>query len=112
MLARMTRLAALTLITAAAIGLTACSAADSAGVSEAALACDHFRNIAGDASAGILTDSELREKLQEVYEGSVIAPDDVRSAARELLAALTTGTSDEFATAVTEMGAACERAGH
>jgi len=36
----------------------------------------------------------------------------VQSAARDLLAAATSGTVDEFVEAVTEMGVACGDAGH
>lgn len=75
------------------------------------LACDHFRNIAGDASSGILTDAELREKLKEVDDNASIATVRVRNAARRMLAGATSGSSD-FEAAIREMGAACAAAGH
>lgn len=77
------------------------------------LACDHFRNIAADMSAGIMTVDEFREKLKEVEGNASIATPRIQEAATELLAAVTAGDSgDRFSAAVSEMGAACSEAGH
>jgi len=78
---------------------------------DAMLACSHFRNIASDYSAGLLTESELRTKLQEVYENSVIAGSAVRSAAKDMLAGSTAGDDTALADAVDRMGEACVAAG-
>jgi hypothetical protein len=73
------------------------------------LACRHFRNIANDAD--VLTDAEIREKMKEVHDDANIASPAVRTAAREVLAAITSGTNAEFATAVERLDRACEAAG-
>jgi hypothetical protein len=73
---------------------------------DAELACEHFRNIAGDFSAGLLTDSELREKLKEVYDNSIIAGSRIRRAAQDMLAASTAGDDGALADAVTRMAEA------
>jgi hypothetical protein len=56
----------------------------------AGLACGHLRNIAGDAGAGILSDTEFRDKIKEVYDTASVSNDaDIRMYSRELLAAVT-----------------------
>lgn len=79
---------------------------------ESRLACDHFRNIAADVNAGVLTESELREKLKEVESDSLIATPAVRSASIRMLSTITQGETDAFGQAVRDMDAACESAGH
>lgn len=54
----------------ALVGCNSSSTGGSEGDASADLACTHFRNVAVDASAGILTDAELRGKLQEVLRCS------------------------------------------
>ena len=76
----------------------------------AGLACDHFRNASGDAAAGLLTDSELRDKMKEVYDDSFGAGDAIHSAAQELLAEITSGNLSD--TAIYALGDACEAKGH
>lgn len=76
---------------------------------DSSLACNHFRNVAGDYD--VLTPAELREKLKEVYDNSIIASPEVRSAARSMLAAATAGDDSALGKAVREMGAACEDQG-
>lgn len=74
---------------------------------EATAACQHFRNVAGDAAAGVLTDAELREKFKQI-ESSALGSS-VHDEARGLLAAATSGTLD--ASDVRAMGHACEAVG-
>lgn len=77
---------------------------------QSALACDHFRNILDDV--GVLSAAELREKLKEVHGNASIAAPAVSSAARDLLAAATTGTSSEIQQAALDMSAACRATGN
>lgn len=79
---------------------------------QAGLACDHFRNIAGDVSAGTLTAGELRGKLKEVSSNAIIAPADVQEAATAMLRAATQGDDADLGAAVTDMDSACKAAGH
>jgi hypothetical protein len=51
------------------------------------LACKHFNNIMADINEGILNDSEIRSKVQEVYNDAITAP--VKAAASKLLADVT-----------------------
>lgn len=102
---------------AATVMLAACSGGGSGTTAAAGgddgseATCRHFRNIAGDASDGILTDEELRAKLKEVDDMAVIASTDIRDAARELLATVTSGTDAEQADAINALGEACRDAG-
>jgi hypothetical protein len=78
----------------------------------AELACGHFRNIANDAGAGILSDAEFRDKMKEVYETASVSEDaEIRSNARELLAAVTQEDVNRFSTAVAGFASACSRLG-
>lgn len=79
---------------------------------QSSLACDHFRNIAGDVTEGVLTDEELREKLKEVDDNAVIATPEVRGAARAVLRAITQGAGEGLSQAVEDMDEACSAAGH
>lgn len=73
-------------------------------------ACRTFRSVASDASAGHLTDAELRERLREVNEQSQMADDDdVRSAASDMFAAITQGDDVRFSSAIEEMASACAK---
>jgi hypothetical protein len=88
------------------------SAPTSEGDASAQLACSHFFNVARDASAGILTEAELREKLKEVNDDARVSDvSGVRNAAQAMLAAATSGDADSFTDAVTAMGDACRAAG-
>ena len=78
---------------------------------DSSLARDHFRNVMGDGSKGILTDEELRGKLQEVNDNAIIGTAEVQAAATNVAAA-TTGTEPEFAAAIYQMDAANDAAGH
>ena len=52
--------------------------------------CNHFRNVIADAGAGVLTNYELRAKLQEVYGSAKTAEPEIAEGARRSLAELTT----------------------
>jgi hypothetical protein len=73
------------------------------------VACTHFRNVLGDAD--VLSDAELREKLKEVEGNASIASPAVQAAARQLLAAVTSGTSGDVQAAATQMVTACAVSG-
>ena len=78
----------------------------------AGLACGHLRNIAGDAGAGILSDTEFRDKIKEVYDTASVSDDaDIRMYSRELLAAVTQQDIDRFSTAAAGFASACSRLG-
>lgn len=91
----------------------ACSPSDTelntAGSQEA---CSHFRNVAADYSAGVLTLNELRDKLVEVRDRSDSAAAGVRSASTSMLAAITSGDVDALSTAVKQMTVACQATGN
>lgn len=74
--------------------------------------CEHFRNVAGDVNAGILTDVELREKLKEVRERAVLGTPEVQEAATALLAAATSGVVADVRAGFARMDAACAATGH
>jgi len=72
------------------------------------VACRHYRNVMSDLNAGLLTDAELRSKVQEVYDDANVADEQsIRTAARELLASATAGDPDRFNAARGRMGSAC-----
>lgn len=75
-------------------------------------ACTEFRSAAQDQTDGVLTEEELRERLQKVDTYASIAEDQaVATAAHDLLSALTTHgyNAPETADAVTALGEACTR---
>lgn len=82
------------------------------GDASSRLACSHFFNVANDATAGVLTVEELREKLKEVNDNAKVseAPG-IRESARAMLAAVTSDDGDGFLEAVEAMGDACRAAG-
>jgi hypothetical protein len=73
------------------------------------LACDHFRNVLGDAD--VLTPQELRVKLQEVEGNANIATPAVQRSARALLVAATAGNTEGVTQAAGDLSAACRAAG-
>jgi hypothetical protein len=71
-------------------------------------ACEHFNNVYIDAADGVLSDTELRKKIQEVNEtASASTVPEIRTAARDVLSSLTTGTTDTAVTAMTKMLSEC-----
>jgi hypothetical protein len=99
-------------VTKATPSPAAASSSSNDGDASSRLACSHFFNVAGDASAGLLTEAELREKLKEVNDDARVSEvAGVRNAAQAMLAAITSGDADAFTAAVTTMGNACRTAG-
>lgn len=80
------------------------SSATVANVSATA-ACVHWHNIMGDVQAGILSDSEIREKVKEVRDDAITVG--VKNAATDLLAAVTSGNRSQVKTATVGMMLAC-----
>lgn len=79
--------------------------------SSAVLACRDFRSVVRDAQAGVLTDTELRDKLKGVEDtASVSEEPGVASSAREMLAAATAGNTEALAAAGDGMAEACRAA--
>jgi ABC-type Fe3+-hydroxamate transport system substrate-binding protein len=79
----------------------------------AGLACTHFRNVMGDAAKGLLTDAELRTKIQEVYDSAhVSASPGVASGAQSMLAAVTAGDPTAFTAASTAFDTTCKAVGN
>jgi hypothetical protein len=78
----------------------------------AELACTHFRDVARDYSAGVLTLSEFRTKVQEVWKDAQYSDTPgIAGGARGLLADLTAGHYDHAAKMVTRLARACTAAG-
>jgi hypothetical protein len=76
------------------------------------LACSHFRDIASDMSKGILTDAEIRSKMQEVYDSASVAQAaGIPDGAQSLLAAATAGDPTGLAIAISAFSTACSNAG-
>lgn len=74
------------------------------------LACDHFRNVAGDWD--ILTPEEKTRKLKEVHNDSAIATPAVKKWARAMVKHWIQFNDAKLARAVNNMGKACSEAGH
>jgi hypothetical protein len=91
-------------LTAMACGPTS-SSSKSSGGSDSTLACGHWDNIRGDVRAGILTDSEIRTKVSEV-RSSATSPA-VKSAATDLLAAVTSRSKSGITTSYAALTIAC-----
>jgi hypothetical protein len=74
----------------------------------AQMGCDHFRNVMSDVAAGLLTDSELRTKIKEVYDSAYVSTNTgIAPAATAMLAAITAGDSNALTTAIKDFGTAC-----
>lgn len=58
------------------------------------LACAHFTDVVTDIGNGLLTPSEVRQKLKEVYDDASIASPAVLASSRRLLAAYTADPDD------------------
>lgn len=101
----------LSLLVASLTLSTLLACADNSETNDSDLACDHFRNVRADFAAGILSTSELRQKLKEVYDNASIATDGVRSAAQQMLAAVTQDAGLALLDAMVDMDEACTAAG-
>lgn len=61
----------------------------------------------------MLTDAELREKLQEVQRSASVAESlELRAAAREMVVQVTRGTTSGFEDAASRFDSECSRLGH
>jgi hypothetical protein len=69
------------------------------------LACGHWANIRRDINDGVLTDAEAREKIGQVEDSAT--DDRVRAAARQLRAAITSGTHADIAAGLAALDRAC-----
>lgn len=104
--------------TFALVALTACGPSTSKSTSSggggssseghSSLACEHFSNIMGDVTAGILTDAELRTKISEVRDSATSSG--VRSAATTMLAAITRRDKVAVVSAASDLADACKAA--
>jgi hypothetical protein len=70
-------------------------------------ACTHFRNVFIDFRDGVLSFSELRQKLQEVRGSGSTAEPPIRAASTEVLAAVTDGDYPRFLEAASDLVDAC-----
>lgn len=100
---------------ATAIGvllLAAACRADSGPDGGATLACSQFSGVARDAADGLLTDDELRSKIQDVEsDASVSDEPGVAESARRMLAAVTPPIDPAaYSGAVDDFVAACNAA--
>lgn len=77
---------------------------------QSSLACDHFRNVAGDWD--IMRDEERARKLREVYDNAAIATNKVRQASRDLLKHYLARNEAKASAAIRRLDRACEDAGH
>jgi hypothetical protein len=106
------RLVAALLFSLLAAGCGGSESAQSGPDASARVACEHFRNVAGDVAAGILTDEELRAKVKEVYSAaSVTKEPGMADAARQLLSAATEGDPDRLLLNFQLFDAECDEAG-
>lgn len=105
----MRRMAAALTLAAALVGCGGGgSDADESSDAPAEMACMHFRNVAGDAASGLLTDDELRSKLQEVHDDARLADTaEIREQSEAMLAAVTQRDSQRASEAIEAFSAAC-----
>ncbi len=71
-------------------------------------ACEDFSRAISDVKVGILTDKEFRDKIQKVYDSAKLSSKGVKQPAQDLLRAVTSGTTEEAATAVKVLQEACK----
>jgi hypothetical protein len=83
------------------------------GDAQAQLACDHFRNVAGDIAAGVLTPEQVTKKFQEIY-GTARRSETpgIADGAQELLSSWNAGDVDGVRSGNKNLDAACDRVGH
>jgi hypothetical protein len=91
---------------------TSSSSTPSSGNSSTDASCSHFRDIASDISKGILSDTEIRSKMQEVYDSASISLDPgIPDGAQALLAAATAGDPTALTTAISAFSTSCSNVG-
>lgn len=105
-------------LTAAALVALLAGCGDSTGSAakgpdaSARAACEHFRNVADDVADGILTPSELREKVKDIYDAAQVTKEPgMAPAGRRLLAAATSGGTDELLSGFRRFDMECDEAG-
>jgi hypothetical protein len=77
------------------------------------LACATFWLFTLDMEAGLISEQEIRGRLQEMNHRAAISPDDsVNEAGRRMLAGNTSGNHQETAMGITDMGDACMSLGY
>jgi hypothetical protein len=88
------------------------STSGSGGDNSTRASCSHFRDIASDISKGILSDTEIRSKMQEVYDSASVSLDPgIPDGAQALLAAATAGDPTALATAISAFSTSCSNVG-
>lgn len=96
---------------AATLVLVACGG-DAVGDSLTERACADYRATSADFTDGLLTVPELRERMVGIEDDASKGSDEeVAAAARDLLAALTTGSTADAAAAIPPMAQACVEVG-
>ena len=75
-------------------------------------ACAEFRRITARAAQGILTDAEIKERLNKVRTRGSTAEPAIRDASTRLLATITSGDGPGFSAASEDMIKACTEAGY
>lgn len=83
---------------------------DSAGK----LGCQEFRRILSDLNDGILTTPEFRERARDMHNSytSVADDDQIRTAGREMLAALTSRNMEQLADTEAALHTRCDHYGY
>lgn len=77
------------------------------GDSGAKLACRDFYDVARNID--LMNDAELRERLQDIWNTAEVSETPgIAESAREMLAGMTSGDSDQLSEGVDGMAAACE----
>jgi hypothetical protein len=91
--------------------LVGCGSSEGGSDAGAEAACQHFRNVVGDAD--ILNNAEFREKLKEVHDSASATEDaELRESARGMLASVTEGSpAERFKWHADDFVAACRRLG-
>ena len=74
--------------------------------------CAEFRRTVGAASQGILTNAEIRTRIQKVQDRTDSAEPAIRTASTRLLAAITKGDGPGFSEAAEDLALACKTAGY
>ena len=100
------RAAAIAVVSVLAFG---CASTSGTAEQPASAACEQFHAVAVDWSDGVLTDDELRARIQRVETAAANGGDSaVASAAREMLSEVTSGTGAGLDGAVRTMSNACD----
>jgi hypothetical protein len=71
-----------------------------------------MRSVAGDAAAGIMTQAELREELQEIRQTASVGSPELQTATTSMLAAATAGDTAALTEAVNQMNSTCTSEGY